>query len=310
MRCDGDRVSARELVVLGTASQAPTRRRNHNGYLLRWDDEALLFDPGEGIQRQLVHAGVPVSAVTRLCLTHFHGDHCLGVPGVLQRRSLDEAAEPLHAYYPAAGQRFFRRLRYASAYAERSEVVEHPVATDGVVLETSRFRLMARTLDHRIETLGWRLEEHDGVRMLPERLAEAGVAGPAVAQLQRDGSIDVEGRTVQLSDVSEPRRGQVFAFVMDTRTCDAAADLAQGADLLVCEATFLDRDADLAEQHAHLTAKSAAELAREAGVRSLVLTHLSQRYPSPDEHLAEAAAVFPDVVIAEDLDRIPVPRRQ
>ena len=306
---DDAAVSLRELVVLGTSSQAPTRRRNHNGYLLRWDGEGLLFDPGEGTQRQLIHADVPVSAVTRLCLTHFHGDHCLGVPGILQRRSLDNVPEPLHAYYPASGRKYFHRLRYATAYAERSEVLEHPVAKDGVVLETPAFRLIARRLDHRVETYGWRLEEHDGVRMLPERLAAHGVRGPAVAQLQRDGSVDVQGKTVRLEEVSEPRRGQVFAFVMDTRMCDAAMELARGADLLVSEATFLHRDADLAEQYAHLTARAAAELARDAGVRRLVLTHLSQRDPTPHEHLAEAADVFLDVTVAEDLDRVAVPPR-
>lgn len=295
--------------MLGTGSQAPTRRRNQNGYLLRWDDEGLLFDPGEGTQRQLIHADVPVSAVTRLCLTHFHGDHCLGVPGILQRRSLDTVADPLHVYYPSSGRRFFQRLRYATAYAERSEVLEHPVSEDGVVLTTDRFRLIARRLDHRIETYGWRLEEHDGVRMLPDLLAARGVRGPHVARLQQQGSLEVDGDLVRLEDVSRPRPGQVFAFVMDTRMCAGALDLARGADLLVCEATFLHRDAGLAEQYAHLTARAAAELARDAGARQLVLTHLSQRYPTPDEHLAEAAAVFPHVTVAEDLDRVPVPPR-
>lgn len=299
----------RELVVLGTSLQASTRRRNQNGYLLRWDNEGLLFDPGEGTQRQLIHADVPVSAVTRLCLTHFHGDHCLGVPGILQCRSLDNVPQPLHAYYPASGRKFFHRLRYATAYAERSEVREHPVAEDGVVFETDRFRMIARRLDHRVQTYGWRLEEHDGVRMLPEQLAARGVRGPAVAQLQRDGSLDIDGDVVRLEEVSEPRRGQVFAFVMDTRMCHAATELARDADLLVCEGTFLHRDAALAEQYAHLTARSAAELARDAGARRLVLTHLSQRYPTAHEHLAEAAAVFGAVTVAEDLDRVAVPPR-
>ena len=100
-------MGARELVVLGTASQAPTRRRNHNGYLLRWDGEGLLFDPGEGTQRQMTHAGVASSAITRICLTHFHGDHCLGLPGVVQRLSLDRVPHPVHAHHPASGQVYF-----------------------------------------------------------------------------------------------------------------------------------------------------------------------------------------------------------
>src|SRR5438874_8550637 len=101
---------ARELVVLGTASQAPTRHRNHNGYLLRWDDEGWLFDPGEGTQRQLLFAGVAASAITRICLTHFHGDHCLGLPGVIQRIALDGVTESVHAYFPASGRPYWDRL--------------------------------------------------------------------------------------------------------------------------------------------------------------------------------------------------------
>src|SRR5262249_27893983 len=102
-----DLMSPRELVVLGTASQGPTPDRNHNGYLLRWDTEGLLFDPGEGTQRQLLLAGVAPSAITRICVTHFHGDHCLGLPGVLQRLSLDRVPHPVYAHYPASGQEYF-----------------------------------------------------------------------------------------------------------------------------------------------------------------------------------------------------------
>ena len=123
----------RELVVLGTGSQIPTRARNHNGYLLRWDGEGILFDPGEGTQRQMAFAGVAASDITRLCLTHFHGDHCLGLPGVVQRLSLDRVAHPVYAHYPASGQEFFDRLRHASAFYDVADVRAQPVSTEGVV---------------------------------------------------------------------------------------------------------------------------------------------------------------------------------
>src|ERR1700688_1223054 len=102
-------VSDRELVVLGTASQAPTRRRNHNGYFLRWDGEGLVFDPGEGTQRQMLFAGITASQITRICITHFHGDHCLGLPGVLQRISLDQVPHAVDVCYPAESQEVFGR---------------------------------------------------------------------------------------------------------------------------------------------------------------------------------------------------------
>ncbi len=111
-------MSVRELVVLGTASQVPTRHRNHNGYLLRWDGEGILFDPGEGTQRQMLRAGVAAHDLNRICVTHFHGDHSLGLAGVIQRINLDQVPHEVTAHYPRSGQRFFDRLRYATAYRE------------------------------------------------------------------------------------------------------------------------------------------------------------------------------------------------
>lgn len=303
-------MSVRELVVLGTASQAPTRDRNHNGYLLRWDGEGLLLDPGEGSQQQLLRAGASATEITRICLTHLHGDHCLGLPGIVQRLSLDAVPHPVPVHYPASGEEYLQRLRYASSFHETADLRQHPVATDGVVA-TGRFgTLTARRLDHGIEAFGYRLEEPDGRRMLPDRLAALGVTGADVGRLQREGRITVAGRDVDLEQVSEPRRGQVFAFVMDTRLCDAVPELAAGADLLVIESTYLDADADLAQAHGHLTAGQAARVAAAAGVRRLVLTHFSQRYPDLEPFRAEAAAHYTgDLVVARELDRIPVPRR-
>lgn len=303
-------MSVRELVVLGTASQVPTRQRNHNGYLLRWDAEGLLFDPGEGTQRQMLLAGVPVSAVTRLCLTHLHGDHCLGVPGVVQRLSLDQVRHPVDAYFPASGAEFFTRLRHASAFHDTAVVREHTVAADGPVASGPFGVLEARALEHSVDAVGYRLTEPDGRRFVPDLLAAHGIAGPAVGALQRHGTVVVDGRTVGLDDVTEPRPGQRFAFVMDTRLCDAVYALADGADLLVIEATFLDEDEELATRYGHLTARQAARVAAQCGVRRLVLTHFSQRYTNMDRHAVQAAEEFGgDLVIAEDLTRVAVPPR-
>ncbi|BCJ31681.1 ribonuclease Z [Actinocatenispora sera] len=304
-------MSTRELVVLGTASQVPTRARNHNGYLLRWDGEGFLFDPGDGTQRQLAHAGLAASDLTRLCLTHFHGDHCLGVPGVVQRMSLDRVRHPVYAHYPASGREFFARLRYASVYHEAADLREEPVEADGVIGTGAFGTLSARRLDHGVESFGYRIEEPDGRRMLPDRLAAAGVHGPQVGRLQADGRIEVGGRAVTLDEVSEHRPGQRFAFVMDTRLCEGVGALLDGADLAVVESTFLDADADLAAAYGHLTAGQAARAAAECGVRTLVLTHFSQRYDDPAAFRAEAARHFGGtVVVAADLDRIPVPGRR
>src|SRR5882757_7776135 len=123
----------RELVVLGTASQVPTRARNHNGYFLRWDDQGFLFDPGEGTQRQMTLAGVAATDITRICVTHFHGDHCLGLPGIVQRLSLDRVQHTVSAHYPASGQHFYERLKHASSFYETATIDEHPVTVDGPI---------------------------------------------------------------------------------------------------------------------------------------------------------------------------------
>ena len=303
-------MSARELVVLGTASQVPTRYRNHNGYLLRWDDEAFLFDPGEGTQRQMIFADVSASAVTRVCITHFHGDHCLGLAGVSQRISLDGAPHTVHAYYPASGQVYYERLRHASIYYDIGRWEPHAIEASGEIERTPAWTLSARLLDHAVETFGYQLQEADQRTMLPDRLAALGVAGPAIRRLIADGRIDVGERTVTLDEVSVPRRGQAVAFVMDTRMCDAAIELARGADMLICESTYLAQDADKARDHGHLTATDAATIAREAGVRLLVLTHFSQRYPEVEPFVEEAKVIFPHVVAARDGETIAVPKRQ
>jgi ribonuclease Z len=304
-------VSNRELVGLGTASQAPTRARNHNGYFLRWDDEGLLFDPGEGTQRQMLFAGVTAHQVTRVCVTHFHGDHCLGLPGVLQRMALDQVTGTVEVAYPASGADMFDRMRRLSLFRDTLSLREHQVPEAGAVLfDGPAFRLEARPLSHRVPAVGYRLAEPDGRRMLPAALAARGITGPDVGRLQRAGSIEQNGGVVHLAEVSAPRRGQKFAFIMDTRLCDAAFELADDADLLVCESTFADADAALAGDYGHLTAGQAGQIATAAGARRLVLTHFSQRYDGPalTQLLRDAAAAYDgDIILANDLDRVPVP---
>ncbi|MER6558423.1 ribonuclease Z [Streptomyces sp. NPDC001027] len=302
-------MSVRELVVLGTASQVPTRHRNHNGYVLRWDGEGLLFDPGEGTQRQMLRAGVAAHDIHRICVTHFHGDHSLGLAGVIQRINLDQVPHPVTAHYPRSGQQFFERLRYSTAYRETVAITEAPVDADGPLAATASYRLETARLSHPVESYGYRVVEPDGRRMLPERLAAHGIGGPDVGRIQREGSVG----GVSLDDVSEVRRGQRFAFVMDTRLCEGVHALAEGADLLVIESTFLDEDERLAVDHGHLTAGQAARVARDAGVRHLVLTHFSQRYSERGgefERQARAAGFDGELTVAHDLLRIPVPKRR
>lgn len=303
-------MSIREVVVLGTASQVPTRDRAHHGALLRFDDEGILLDPGEGAQRQLTFAGLATSTITRVCITHVHGDHCLGLPGIVQRCSLDGRTQPLPIHFPEPAAPTIQNLCHATPFDAVTPIELHP-QRPGPVTTSGQLHLRAAALSHSLPTLGWRIEEPDGWSLDPALASAAGVEGRDRSEVLRNGAVRVAGRTVHVEEVATPRPGQSVAFVMDTRWCPGALELAERVDLLIIEATFLETERGVAEEAGHLTAAQAARLASEAGARRVVLTHLSQRYPDRDGHRAEARAAAPDLDlhVAADLDRIALPPR-
>jgi ribonuclease Z len=300
-------MSGRLFIALGTASQVPTRERNHNGYFLRWDDRGLLFDPGEGTQRQMILAGVSASQITKILISHFHGDHCLGLAGIIQRLSLDRVAHAVEVFYPKSGQRYLENLKDAAIFYNAAHLVERPVSEAGIVFDDGKLQIEAQPLAHTVESWGYRISEPDSLRMLPEKLEALGIRGPAVARLKREGRLEMGGRVVTVDEASVAKRGQSFAFVMDTRACEAAVTLARNADLVVCESTYLSSEAEEARAHGHLTAADAARIARSAGARRLVLTHFSQRYSSTEPFVAEAAAIHADVRAVNDGDSVDLP---
>jgi ribonuclease Z len=306
-------MSACEFIALGTSSQVPTRERNQNAYLLLWNDVGFLFDPGEGVQRQLTFAGVAAGSIHVIGITHFHGDHCLGLAGFLHRLSLDGCNHPVHIFFPESGREYLERLLNAAIYQLKVELVLHPIGTImPEVLELSRtedYMLKAHPLHHVVPTIGFRLEEPEGRRFLPEKLEKAGVQGSMVRELQRTGWVHSKGRIVHLEEVSVARPGRIFAFVMDTRPCPGAVALAKDAGLLVMEATYAAEHWELADIYGHSTAADAAKTAHAAGVHQLALTHFSQRYCDTRQHVEDARETFPNVVALNDLDRLDIPRR-
>ncbi len=301
-------MSIRDLTILGCSSQQQTRFRNHGAYLLRWNDEGLLFDPGEGTQRQFIFADIPPPCVTRIFISHFHGDHCLGLGSMLLRLNLDKVKHPIHCYYPASGKKFFDRLRYSCIYRENIEVIEHPVKKEGLVEDDGKFRIEAAFLDHGVENIGWRITEPDTIKFDRTKLKAHGLDGPIIRELEQKGKITFDGKTVYLDEVSSPRPGDAFAYVVDTRPCKAALKLAKGAKLFLCEATYSHQEKEMAHEYHHMTAIQAAEIAKEAGVKQLILTHFSARYRDPEELGIEARTVFPNTLVAEDLRRFPFPK--
>lgn len=302
----------RQLVVLGTASQAPTRQRNHNGYLLRWDALGILLDPGEGTQRQLLRAGERTAPISHIAITHRHGDHVLGLTGVLARMALEQRRAPVVLIHPADATSTVDHL-LALVTADPPLQVDRRVLPDDrpstIALDAAGTVLEALPLEHRVPALGYRVVEPDTRRVVPGLLAATGLSGPVVGRLLAEGSVVVDGRTVTAEQVTAARHGQSVGFAMDTRTCPAVTAVLRGTDLGVLEATFQDGDEDLAERYGHLTADQAGRHAAEAGTRRLVLTHFSQRYPDAAGYAAQAGRHHPDVVVAEDLQRIDVPPR-
>ncbi len=309
-------MTSRQLIALGTSSQAPTRHRAHNSYALRWDDQLILFDPGEGAQRQCTLGGVAVAKLTAVCVTHFHGDHCLGLPGIIQRRALDNRNAdagppvPLPIFYPSEGQEYFDRMRKISVFHDTSNVEPRPIESDGEQAELGKLTLTTGALDHRISTYGYRLEEPDSFAFDGARLEAAGIRGPDVGRLHRQGWLETATGRVGIEQFGATRKGQSMAFIMDTAPCEAAERLAHGVDLLVCESTFMATEAELAVQYKHMTAADAGRLAAKVGVRKLVLAHFSARYPDHEVFASEASEFHPNVEAAYDLATFDVPPRE
>lgn len=301
-------MSVRDLIILGCSSQQPTRFRNHGAYLLRWNNEGFLFDPGEGTQRQFIFANVSPPVVNRIFISHFHGDHCLGLGSFLMRLNLDKVTHPIHCYYPASGKKYFDRLRYGSIYHEMIKVVEHPVSQAGLVEETDQFRIEATFLEHGVENIGWRITEASTRKFNDQKLKEFGIQGPLVRELQNKGELFINQKKVTLDEVSWIRVGDSFAIVIDTLFCQNAIDIAKNATLLVCESTYLEEHKELALLHHHMTAKQAATIAKQANVKQLILTHFSARYQNLKPFETEARSIFPHSYTADDLMAFPFPK--
>lgn len=297
-------MSVRDIIILGCSSQQPTRNRNQGAYLVRWNGEGLLFDPGEGTQRQFIYANVAPTVVTRIFISHFHGDHCLGLGSMLMRLNLDKVTHPIHCYYPASGKKYFDRLRYGTIYHETINVVEHPVTEAGIVEDDGKFRIEATFLEHGVDNIGWRITEPDSRKYRDTDLLARGIRGPLVKELIAKGEITIDGKRTTLDEVSWIRHGDSIAVVIDTRYCQNAIDIAKDAKVLIAESTYLEEHRDLARDHLHLTAKEAATIAKIAGAKQLILTHFSARYQDLTAFEAEARAVFPNTEIAEDFKTV------
>ncbi len=279
------------VTFLGTSAAQPTVRRNLSGLAVRHGRELLLFDCGEGTQRQMIAFGTGFD-VGAIFFTHFHADHWVGAIGFLRTLSMAGREQPLDLYGPRPARHLLETVLFAGADAFGYEARIHEIEP-GAEVRREGARVAAFTVDHRIPAVGWLVTEDERPgRFHPERAAALGVPeGPLWGDLQRGRPVAVNGRAIEPSEVVEPpRRGRRVVVSGDTRPCAGTVEAARGADLLVHEATFGDAEEARARETMHSTAREAARVAREAGAKRLALTHLSTRYDQDPSPLREQAA--------------------
>ena len=298
------------VTFLGTGAACPSVERNVSGLALSREGETLLLDCGEGTQRQMMRYGVGFS-FREIFFTHYHADHMLGLTGLLRTMGLQDRTAPVTLYGPKGAAKIL-----GAALALGVERSRFPVdiveVQAGDRLARAEYDMVTFETDHRVDTIGWAMVEHERLgRFDPERARALGIPeGPLWGKIHKGQSVTLEdGREVAPAELVGPTRaGRTVVYTGDTRPCLSVITASHGADLLIHEATFGTDEQERAGETGHSTAAQAARVAEQAGVRKLVLTHISPRYTrDAPELLAEARAVFPDVTIAKDGMTIDVP---
>jgi ribonuclease Z len=302
-----------EILFLGTSASAPSARRGLSAQIVKHDEYRFLIDCGEGTQRQILQSGAGFKHINRILLTHGHLDHILGLAGLLSTFMRWEAIDKLEIY---GGRSTLDRVR-ALLFDVVLRGAQPPMPlifqeiTPGIIFEDDAFKVTAFPVTHRgPDCLGYSFESHARRPFLADKATELGVPfGPQRRDLVEGRSITLEdGRVVMPEDVLDDwQRGVKLVVVGDTGRTEDLFEICRDADALVIESTYVDAEADMAKQFSHMTAKKAAELARDAGVKKLILTHISRRYREKDV-LTEAQAIFPNSVVARDFDNYVIKR--
>ena len=301
-----------QVTFLGTGGAVPTTRRNTSGLLLRRDGERFLFDCGEGTQRQMIRFSTGFT-VSHVFLTHLHGDHVLGLPGLCQTLDFNDREEPLAIHAPPGTRRTVENLVGVTGARPGYPVRVSDAQPGEVVLQGSEYEVRAFATDHRTQSVGYVLIEDDRKgRFDRERAEELGVPeGPKFSRLHEGETVELDDGTVVEPEqvVGPPRPGRRVVYTGDTRPTGATVEAATDADLLVHEATFAEDRAERAGQTGHSTARQAADLANRAGAKQLALTHISSRYAGDASELDREAHEVADceAFVAEDGEAIDVP---
>jgi ribonuclease Z len=295
-----------EITFLGTSCMQPTKERNHPGILITYKGEGLLFDCGEGIQRQLRCAGIKPTVVTKIFITHWHGDHVLGLPGLLQTMSAAERPEGnrVDIYGPRGTKKYMDLSLQTFASKDVLPLEVHEVKK-GVILKTEEYSIFSEELVHSAPCVGFAFVEHDKRKVNMKEVKKLKVPeGPLLGALQRGETVTYNGKKIHPDDVTTLVKGRKVAYATDTRPCDGILRLGKDADVLILESTYLSDLQDKAKEYLHMTAAEAALLANEAQAKKLVLTHFSPRYKKVQDIEEEARAIFDNSIAAHDFMKI------
>ncbi|MFB6190186.1 MAG: ribonuclease Z [Candidatus Nanohaloarchaea archaeon] len=289
-----------DVWTIGTSSAVPTRERGLPANMVNYNGERILFDCGEGAQRRMMMDKLGMMKISRIFITHWHADHFSGLLGLIQTLEMEGREEPLYIYGPPRTEEFTERI-LDTGYFQRSYDIfaEDLVEGDNIVGEGYEVRPFE--VDHSVNAFGYVFEEEDSVKANKEKMEELGLgSSPKIGELKSGNAIEWEGETIEPEDVVEEVPGRKVVYSGDTAKCQSTIEHAQGADLLIHESTVMH---DMIEdRRGHTSARQAAEIAKEAGVEKLALTHFSRRYRGgkEDELLEEAREVFDSTVLGED----------
>ncbi len=297
-----------KTTFLGTGNAIPTKLRSHTAIFVQFQGEGILVDCGEGTQRQFMIAGIPHSRITHILLTHWHGDHVLGLAGLIQTMALEGYSKTLHIHGPAGTKRAMQELEPFLGKNIRAVKIKVHEPKEGTVLEGKDFIISAREMAHGIPCFGYSISLKDKRKIKKDAIKKYKLPNsPLLRELQFGKDITWQGKKISAKTATYTEKGKKVTIILDTYNCSSAIELAKDSDLLVIESTFIEKEREKANETRHLTAKDAATIAKKAKVRQLALTHISQRYEHNTKVIEqEAKKVFKSVSLPKDLDRIEI----
>ncbi len=296
-----------EIIFLGTSSAVHSKDRNHPSIAIRAFGEVFLFDCGEATQKQILQTNVSPMKISKIFLTHYHGDHILGLPGLLQSMSLNGREKKLTIYGPK-GLNKIKDAIYSLGYCAIEYPVEFIEIDSGIIIDNEEYFIQAQRVRHNVPALAYSIEEKKKPRFLRDKAIELGVpVGPAFGRLHNGEEVEIDGRIIKPEQVlGEPRKGIKITYSGDTRPCEEMIMFARDSTILIHESTFLKQDYTNAEEYAHSTSIDAAYVAKDSNSKELILTHISTRYSEDyaEIMLKEAQSVFENTRLANDFMEI------